>query len=455
MVSLSSRALRLVGCAVLLAGLVTSQATADQQRPTVRVSTLRADIDPVTANWLVGQIHAANDDHAAAIVIRLDTPGGLSTSMDDIVRAELASKVPVIVFVDPAGSRAASAGFFILQGADVAALNPVSNTGSATPIDSSGSNIQGDLRNKVINDAVAKIRALASEHGRNPDEAQKAVLPKSRTCPECPKNWSAQQAVDDRVADVTAPDVTALLNQIDGLHLAYKDVTLHVAGAEQVNAHLPLQDRLLEILIDPNLIYLLFLGGIFGIAFELTHPGIVLPGLLGGVSLVLALLGLSIVPFSWAGVALLALGAVLLAAEAHVPAHGAFAAVGILAFALGGIILFRVPGSAGEVNVPLVLTITVGLAACLLLVVQRVVAARHLPVATGFSELVGASAVVKTPLQPHGQVFLHGERWRAEPVEGFEPHVGEPVRVVSVDGLQLTVGPAAADPELSPPEQGV
>jgi membrane-bound serine protease (ClpP class) len=333
-------------------------------------------------------------------------------------------------------------------------MNPVSNTGSATPISSSGSNIDSDLRGKVINDAVAKIRALASTHGRDPDEAAKAVQPKDRTCPPCPKNWSAQAAVDARVADVIAASVPQLLERIDGQQLSYKHTTLHVANAELVRAGLPLQDRLLEILIDPNLIYLLFLGGIAGIAFELTHPGIVLPGLIGGVSLVLALLGLSIVPFSWAGVALLALGAVLLAAEAHVPAHGAFAAVGILAFALGGIILFRVPGSAGEVNVPLVLTITAVLATSLLLIVQRVVEARHLPVATGSSELVGASAVVKTPLRPHGQVFLHGERWRAEPVEGFEPHVGEPVRIVSVDGLRVTVGPAPADSELPPPERG-
>jgi membrane-bound serine protease (ClpP class) len=454
MASLSSRVLRLVGCAVLLAGFLTSQATADQQRPTVRVSTLRADIDPVTANWLVDQIHAANDDHAAAIVIQLDTPGGLSTSMDDIVRAELASKVPVIVFVNPAGSRAASAGFFLLQASDVAAMNPVSNTGSATPISSSGSNIDSDLRGKVINDAVAKIRALAAEHGRDPDEAAKAVRPKDRTCQSCPMNWSARSAVSAHVADVIASSVPQLLQQVDGRQLAYKHTTLHVADAQLVRAGLPLQDRLLEILIDPNLIYLLFLGGIAGIVFELTHPGIVLPGLIGGVSLVLALLGLSIVPFSWAGVALLVLGVGLLVAEAHVPAHGAFAGVGILAFALGGIILFRVPGSAGQVNVPLVLTVTVVLAIALLLVVQRVVQARHLPVSTGFAELVGAPAVVKTPLQPHGQVFVHGERWRAEPVEGFEPHVGEPVRIVSVDGLRVTVGPAPADSELPPPEQG-
>jgi membrane-bound serine protease (ClpP class) len=454
MSALSSRALRLVGCAVLLLGLLVHDATARQQRPTVRVSTLHADIDPVTANWLIDQIHAANDDHAAAIVIRLDTPGGLSTSMDDIVRAELASKVPVIVFVDPAGARAASAGFFLLQASDVAAMNPVSNTGSATPISSSGSNIESDLRNKVINDAVAKIRALAREHGRDPDAAARAVRPKDRTCQSCPMNWSARQAVHDDVADVIAGSVPALLQQVDGRQLSYKHETLHVADAELVRAGLPLQDRLLEILIDPNLIYLLFLGGIAGIAFELTHPGIVLPGLFGGVSLILALLGLSIVPFSWAGVALLALGVALLAAEAHVPAHGAFAGVGLLAFALGGIILFRVPNSAGQVNIPLVLGITLLLATLGVVVVQRVVQARHLPVSTGFSELVGAQAVVRTPLAPTGQVFVHGERWRAEPVEGFAPRVGQPVQVVSIDGLRLTVGPAAAADEPSPSEQG-
>ena len=166
--------------------------------------------------------------------------------MDDVVRAELASKVPVIVFVSPAGARAASAAFLILQGSDVAAMNPVSNTGSATPISSSGSNIDSDLRGKVINDAEAKIRALASEHGRDPNEAAKAVQPKDGTCPSCPMSWSAWAAVDDHVADVIASSVPQLLQKIDGRQLPYKHTTLHVANAELVQAGLPLQDRLLS-----------------------------------------------------------------------------------------------------------------------------------------------------------------------------------------------------------------
>jgi membrane-bound serine protease (ClpP class) len=413
--------------------------------PVVRMATLQADIDPVTAPWVVDQIHAAENNHDAALVLRLDTPGGLETSMKDIYQAELASKVPVIVYVDPAGARAASAGFIVLQASDVAAMNPVSNTGSATPIDSSGQNIGADLRRKVIADAAALARTLAQEHHRNVQAAVNTIVPHGPPGHQVVSNYTASEALRLHVVDDVAPDVRTLLNQIDGRTTSYKHLVLHTRNAVLDEHGLPLTLRVLDVLIDPNLIVLLFLLGIAGIAFELTHPGIVLPGLLGGVALILSLLGLSIVPFSWAGVALLALGVVLLVAEAHVPAHGAFAAVGLLALALGAIVLFRVPGSAGQVSIPLVLSLVIGGGVLVLLVTQRVLQARHRPVATGPAGLAGLLGVAVSPLSPEGQVAVQGERWaaRLEPAGGHVAR-GDPIRVTGVDeGLVLVVEPAS------------
>ena len=429
--------------------LCAGPATAGAAAPTVRVATLRADIDPVTAPWVIDQIHAAQNNHDAALVLQLDTPGGLETSMKDIYQAELASKVPVIVYVSPAGARAASAGFIILQASDVAAMNPVSNTGSATPIDSSGQNISSDLRRKVIADAAALARTLAEEHHRNVQAAVNTIVPHGPPGHQVVSNYTATEALRLHVVDAVAPDLHTLLNQIDGTTTSYKHIVLHTRNAVLDQQGLPLTLRILDVLIDPNLIVLLFLLGIAGIAFELTHPGIVLPGLIGGVALILSLLGLSIVPFSWAGVALLVLGVVLLGVEAHVPAHGAFAAVGLLSMALGAIALFRVPGSAGQVSIPLVLSLVIGGGVLTLLVAQRVIAARHRPVTTGSSGLIGLLGVARTALTPEGQVAVQGERWtaRAEPPE-VRIARDEPVRVTGVDeGLVLVVEPApAAEP---------
>jgi membrane-bound serine protease (ClpP class) len=443
--------LALAAPALLLAGRLTS-APAASTAPVVRVATLAADIDPVTANWIVGQIHAAEDAHDAALVLQLDTPGGDMSSLDKITAAELrARRLPVIVYVAPAGARAASAGFFVLQASDIAAMAPISNTGSATPIDSSGSNIGGDLRNKILADAEARIRNLAALHGRNAELAQKAVHPRDKTCPRCPLNWTANEALRKNLIDVVAPNIDVLLQRIDGRKLAYKDLTVHVAGATIQREGLSLGDRLLDVLVNPDLVYLLFILGIVGIIFELTHPGIVLPGLLGGVSLILGLLGLTILPFSWAGVVLLVGGLLLLALEAHVPAHGAFAAVGALGVILGGLILFRVSGSPYRVHVPLVIAVGFALVALVLLVMQKTISLRRSPPTTGKQELVGALARVLTPLAPAGQVFVHGERWAAvvdDPaVDGGSPLTGDWVRVLRVDGLLLHVerAPAPAD----------
>jgi membrane-bound serine protease (ClpP class) len=432
---------------VFLAGLIlTPGASADT--PHVRVVVLDADVDPVTADWVVDEIRAAARAHDSAVVLELDTPGGLLTSMRRITQAELRSPVPIIAYVAPSGARAASAGFFLLEAADLAAMVPASNTGAATPIDMGGGNVGSDLRAKLIHDSEAQVRFLANGSGRNGTAAAQAVEPRSSACPRCPRSWTATEALKARLIDVVAPDLRSLLAQSDGRVTVRKHARLDLAGATVVRHELPLQLRVLDVLLDPNLITLLFLGGILGIAFELTHPGIVLPGLLGTVSLLLALLGLSIVPFSWAGIALLAFGIALLGLEAHTPAHGAFAAVGTLSVLLGGVLLFRVDNSPyGTTNFWLVLTIAGSLGLIATFVITRVWQARRLPARGGGAALVGQRAVVATSLAPRGQVLVQGERWQAQLPDG-SAQPGERVRVTAQRGLLLDVErePAEAPP---------
>jgi membrane-bound serine protease (ClpP class) len=440
------RTLCLLAVAILAALALAPGAAAEA--PHVRVVVLDADVDPVTADWVVDEIHAARDAHDDAIVLELDTPGGLLTSMRKITQAELRSPVPILAFVAPSGARAASAGFFLLQAGDVAAMVPASNTGAATPIDMGGGNVGSDLRAKLIHDAQAQVRFLAEGSGRNGTAAAQAVEPKSAACPRCPRSWTAAEALEENVIDLVAADVPALLAASDGRVTVRKNLRLELTGATVERRELPLQLRLLDILLDPNLLTLLFLGGILGIAFELTHPGIVLPGLLGAVSLLLAVLGLSIVPFSWAGIALLVFGLVLLALEGHSPAHGAFAAVGALAVLLGGVILFRVDGSPyGTTSFWLVLGIAGALGLLAAVVVTRVWQARRLPARGPGVALVGETAVALTALRPSGQVLVQGERWQARLSAGSaEP--GERVRVTGQRRLVLEV-------ELEPAAQPV
>ena len=411
-----------------LAGLALAPGAA-AAAPHVRVIALDADVNPVTADWVIDEIHAAREAGDDAIVLELDTPGGLLSSMRKITQAQLRSPVPIIAYVAPSGARAASAGFFLLQAADLAAMVPASNTGAATPVEMGGGNVGSDLRAKLIQDAKAQIRFLAEGSGRDGTAAAEAVEPKSTACPRCPRSWTAAEAARENVIDLVATGLPQLLAASDGRVTVRKQLRLELTGATVERRELPLQLRILEILLDPNLITLLFLGGILGIAFELTHPGIVLPGLLGTVSLLLALLGLAIVPFSWAGIALLAFGIALLVLEGHTPAHGAFAAVGTLAVLLGGVLLFRVEDSPyGTTSFWLVLAIAGSLGLIAIFVVTRIWQARRLPARGAGVALVGELATVLTGLHPSGQVLVQGERWHARLSEGgAEP--GQRVRV--------------------------
>jgi membrane-bound serine protease (ClpP class) len=387
------------------------------------------EVNPVTADWVVNRLTRAADDGYDAAVILLDTPGGLSTSMKKIYQAELRSKVPVIVYVSPEGARAASAGVWIAEAADVLAMAPTTNIGSSTPIDSSGQDLDKDLRRKVINDAAASLTALAATHKRNTTWPARAVREAS--------NLTAEQALKLGVIDLVAPSLPALLQKLDGYRTkdAQRPFTLHLAGAAIETTKPGFLTRLLNAVIDPNIIGLLFLAGIAGIGFEVLHPGVVLPGALGGVALLTALFGFSILPISWTGLGLILLGVALLVIDAHVTSHGALTLSGLISLGIGMVMLFHNAPAPYETSVPLVLSVTIVLGLFWAIGIAKAVQVRRRPVLVGPQRVVGEEAVVRSP----GQVFVSGELWRARRTDGGELVPGEHVRVAGVEGLELRV----------------
>jgi membrane-bound serine protease (ClpP class) len=410
--------------AAALAALVLPGAAA--AAPRVLAVHFDAEVNPATQEWVNHQIQRASDDRFDAVVILLDTPGGLSESMRKIVQKELSSPVPVVVYVAPAGARAASAGVWIGQAADVLAMSPQSNIGSSTPIDSSGNDVQGDLHRKVVNDAAASLRALAKSHGRNAQWADKAVRVAS--------NLTAQEARDINVIDVIAPTLPALLRTIDGRKTVPRGLVLHTAGAQLVEVRPEFLTKLLSTLIDPNILSLLFLAGIAGIGFEIFHPGVVLPGALGVVSLLTAFFGFSILPVTWAAIPLIVLGAALLVVDAHVVTHGALTVAGLTSLAVGLVMLFHNAPSPYRVNVWLIVALTVTIGGAWAFAVSKAVQVGRSPVAVGPEDIVGAVGEVRRD----GQVFVRGELWRARSDEPL--HEGDRVEVEQVGpGLVLGV----------------
>ncbi len=416
--------------ALLLAG-ATSAAGSTAAKPRVLAIRFGPDLEvnPVTQDYLTHQLSQAASKHYDAAVILLDTPGGLSSSMKTIYTAELNAKLPVIVYVSPDGARAASAGVWISQAADVLAMAPTTNIGSSTPIDSSGANLGSDLRRKVINDAAASLTALAAAHHRNTTWPAKAVRVAS--------NLTSSEALHMNVIDLVAPSLPALLDKLDGYHTkdAERPYTLHLAGAQVDTVKPGFFTRLLNATIDPTIISLLFLAGIAGIGFEIFHPGVVLPGALGGIAFLTALFGFSVLPISWSGLALILLGVVLLVIDAHVLSHGALTLSGLIALGFGMVMLFHNAPSPYHTSVPIVLTFTLGLGLFWVFALTKAVQVRRRPVTVGPARVIGAEAVVKAP----GQVFVEGELWHAHLPDGGDLVPGSHVRVAAMDGLELTV----------------
>jgi membrane-bound serine protease (ClpP class) len=403
----------------------------DEQRPRVLAVEFENDINPVTQDYLTGAIDRANEEGFDAVVILLDTPGGLSSSMREIIKAELASEVAVVVYVSPPGASADSAGAFLTMAADVAAMAPQTNIGSSTPVSVGGEDISDDLRKKIVNDAAAYIRELAEEHGRNGDVAEDFVRDAT--------NLGAREALEKGVVDVVAEDLPSLLEEIDGMRTEPKGIVLDTAGAEVETIEMGLWKQILDTLIDPNLIVLLMSLGLLGITVEILNPGLVFPGTIGAISLIIGLFGLQVLPVSWAGILLLLLAVGFFVAEAFVTSHGALALAGAAAFVVGALMLFDPAGEAYQVSIWVALAIGVTLALGIGLAIAKVVDVRRTKPQTGEEEMLGDVGVVRSKLDPEGLVFIHGELWQAHADDG-PIEVGEPVQVVRIEeGLVLEV----------------
>jgi membrane-bound serine protease (ClpP class) len=391
-------------------------------------------IQPISDEFIGRALDQAQRDHDDAVILVMSTPGGLLDSTRSIVEKIMTSRVPVIVFVAPAGSRAASAGFFILESADIAAMAPGTNTGAAHPV-LFGEKMDEIMKVKMENDAAAFMRTIAAKRGRNVPVAESAVRES--------KSFTEQEALTQKLIDVIAPDERALLRAIDGRVLKRYDgttMTLHVANARIDTVEMSLRQKLMSALMDPNLAFLLLVLGGLALYAEFNHPGAVLPGVVGAIAIVLALFALNLLPMRFAALALLILAFALFALEAKFATHGILGAGGIICMIIGG--LFLVDGPIPQMRVNLVTAVAtsvpIGLIAIFLMTL--VLRARHSRVATGSEGMVGQIGVARTPLGPDGKVFVHGELWNA--VAKTSIAEGTRVRVAGVNGLHLTVEPA-------------
>ena len=418
-----------------------------QDSQTVPSIELSGTIDPATEKWIDSALGDADADAAPLALIRIDTPGGLDTSMREIIKDVLDAPMPVVVYVSPNGSRAASAGAFIVEAGDVAAMAPQTNIGSASAVTASGGDIGGTLGRKIENDAAAFMRALAESHGRNGPLAERMVTEAA--------NFSATEALDRELIDIVAGSEEELLAMLDGFRVAGpKAQTLDTDGLVIEQREMPFQYQALQVLVNPTIAYVLLLLGLVGIAIEIFSPGLILPGTLGLVFLLLGAYGTAQLPVQAAGVLLLVVGIGFIIAEAQLPTHGILGAVGVIALALSGLLLFDTGSEQLEVSVPVVITVAILFGGFLAFAAAKAVQARRNPVRTGWEELIGAGGVVRVPLDPVGQVFVEGALWRAGPAEDVGAREAERlgvrdarVRVESVEGLTLRVRPAENDEE--------
>lgn len=422
----------------VLAAILPKLATASE--PTVDVAYLQGEVTPVMASYLDGAVATADADGAAGLIVITDTPGGLSSAMDDISATFLNSKVPVIVFVSPSGARDDSAGLFISQSAAILAMAPNTNIGSAHPVFLSAAGGTAPSSSdpetaKVLNDAVARIRAFATAHHRNADWSEQAVRQSV--------NITASDAVKLKVADLEANDVGGLLSALDGRDAVVdgRTVTLHLAGAQLNYLGMSWLQQALQTVMDPNIAYLLFLVALVGIGMELLHPGVILPGVAGVISGILAVVALYGLDANIAGIVLILFGIGLFVADIKATTHGVLTIGGLVALLAGSTFLFT-PSFGPGLN-PLVMLLAAGaFFGFFVLVLRKVVAARLRPAFTGAESLVGSLGDVRQPLDPQGMVFVQGSLWRAVASDG-PIGAGRPVRVVGRDGLTLWV--AAAD----------
>lgn len=457
---------RLCGFAALLAAAAIAAAGAHAQPPgdgprVAVVLTLDGIVGPATADYLIRGLAAASQQNAAVAVLRIDTPGGLDASMRDIIRAILASPVPVIAYVAPNGSRAASAGTYILYASHLAAMAPATNLGAATPISLGGnparppdpasgkpatdddkkqppSPSKDASESKAINDAVAYIRSLAALRGRNADWAEQAVRSAA--------SLSAGEARAQNVIDLIADDLPDLLDKADGrtVKVGNNEVTLHTKGLTLQEREPDWRTRLLGVITNPNLALMLLMVGVYGLIFEFMSPGSLFPGILGAICLLIGLYALSALPLTYAGVALAVLGMALMVAEIFTPSLGILGIGGAVSFVLGALLLIDTDTPAYEVSLPMVAGVAVASLGMTFLIGRLALRSRRAPIVSGVEALAGQPARVLSWTGAQGYVSAAGERWRAVGPAGLA--AGDTVVIASAEGLTLHVRTDAGPP---------
>jgi membrane-bound serine protease (ClpP class) len=433
----------LVLAALLLPAAGTAADEPPESAPVVLWATVEDVIGPISASYLVDAMAEAEARGAAALVIALDTPGGLDTAMRQIIKAILASPVPVCVYVSPEGARAASAGVYISYSAHVAAMAPGTNLGAATPVNLGGE-MDSTLTHKVVNDATAYIQSLARLRGRNEEWATRSVT-EALSLP-------SEEAAAENVVDFVATGPRDLLTRMDGRMVRVAGDSIHVIHTgNAVISEYPLswRYRVLSALNNPNVAYLLLMLGFYGLFFELSNPGAIFPGVLGGICLILGLFALQNLSLNYAGLLLIVFGAILFFLETQIASHGLLATGGTLSLLAGSLLLIDAPEPYMKVSLRVVVPVVAVTAGFFLFAVTMAVRARRRKVITGNEGLVDLVGTARTALSPSGTVFVAGEHWSATSAAGTIPP-GTRVRVVAVDHLRITVRPAAGNGAESP-----
>jgi membrane-bound serine protease (ClpP class) len=403
------------------------------------------EIEPILAEYIVNGIDQANRSHASLILITLSTPGGLDTSMREIIQAILSSQVPVVTYVNPTGSRAASAGFFILLSADVAAMSPGTDTGAASPITAlGGQTVQVDqtLAKKILNEANAYLRSYVTKRGRNADLASTAVTDA--------KAFTEKEALDGKLIDLIASSPQDLLAKLNGRTITRFDGSMtQLVLTHPVVSPIEMtgREKFLSRIVQPDVFFILLILGALGLYVEFTHPGVFAPGVIGGIALLLALFAMHLLPVNFAGMALIAFALVLFVLEAKFPTHGVLGLGGLVSMILGALMLIRSPLTGRGVSLFTALSVAIPFGIIVVFLMRLVLRSHSWKPSTGKEELIGEEGQVTEPIEPPasaGMVFVHGELWRAAAANGAAIPKGSRVRVRKVVGLTLEVEPVAS-----------
>ncbi|MBE3113443.1 MAG: nodulation protein NfeD [Actinobacteria bacterium] len=393
---------------------------------------LNGMINPITSQYVIGGIEDAEAEKAECLILQLDTPGGLDTSMRDIIKKMLNSTIPIIVYVSPPGARAASAGVFITLASNIAAMAPGTNIGAAHPVALGEGEIDEEMKAKMENDAAAYIKSIAEKRGRNTQWAEKAVRESV--------SITEQEAIEQGVIEFIANDVNELIEIIDGVRVTTSSETrvLKTKNAEIIPVNMTFKDLFLHSLTNPNIAYVLLFLGIYGILGEFSHPGSFFPGIVGGISLILAFVAFQSIPINYGGLLLIIFGIVLFVIEVYTPTFGLLTAGGVTSLILGSFMLSKSTAPFLRISLGLIISMSIATAAFFIFALSKGIRIQWKKPVTGREGLIGKIGVTKTILNPEGTIFIHGERWQAS-AEGEIIKEGEEVEVLEVRGLQLTV----------------